>query len=387
MTSPAGNITVANFWSGARNSAGWTVQLRDGRFMECFTQGRAFLRLLKRAVASRNMDRVDTGTWTLNWTRLFHQAARRLGGSSVPFTEQQTLWTPEMLRYAIWFAFYRGQIGTTTPDAITLPPGANLVLPRSGVVPPDDGTGNTFPRPSCAESGTRTPEVVHPESYAPTPPPHPEPDSSLPSNFWGSDPNSARWTVQLPEGWHVCATSARMFLRDLKGSLSSASDPSDPGMWTSDYTDRLHRALEFEQGITPPFGPTQTDWSPVMLKLGIWYAYYRGRVRPEAISLPGAVVMPRSNVAPPNDGAGRNFFPPRCVPVSTPTNAPGSPAAPLPSPPSSADGPGDLSAAPSRLTPAAIRASLARVPTATWVKLGVVAVVSGALGVYLAKRY
>lgn len=324
MTVPAGQVEYrSDFWSSTPGSARWTVQLRNNQWRNCSTTGKQFLKKLKRSI-DRSVPASDPGTWNATWTGRLYSAVRRAGYQQIPFISSQTVWTPEMLRFAIWWTFYRGQIGTAFEDAITLPTSNLLTLPRSGVAPPEDGTGSVFSDPACAEPPA---DQLAPHPFTPTPtvPPPPTPTLDFTSaDFWSAAPNSARWQVQLANGQvRLCATQIRSFFRELKRQLAVVPNQNDPGTWTAEDTDRLHRALESlwndyashfsdvsqapiwaRSLLQVPFSRTQTTWDPEMLKYAIWYAYHRNDSSPDRITLPANLVLPRSNIAPPNDNQG-----------------------------------------------------------------------------------
>lgn len=140
--------TESNFWSGEPNSARWTVTLRTGAVRDCSTQARSFLRVLKNAVNNRLVNLAEYGIWSGTWSTNLRAALARAGldataRSSV--SDGQTRWTPEMLKVAIWYAYYRNTGAEW--NAVVLPP--NTILPQSGVMPPDDGQSYTFPAPTC----------------------------------------------------------------------------------------------------------------------------------------------------------------------------------------------------------------------------------------------
>lgn len=401
MTLPAGQVLErSDFWSSAPGSARWTVQLRNNNWRTCYTQGKTFLKKLKKAI-DRTVTVNDNGLWNATWTRRFVDAARRAGYRQVPFVDTQTIWTPEMLRFAIWWTYYRGQIGTTSVDAVILPPSDRLVLPRSGEPPPDDGSAGTMQNPVCVDPGAPGVQPVPETPPPPPPPPTPSQDFSS-SDFWSATPNSARWIVRRANGDRtLCATQARTFLRKLKSDLAVAPNLNDPGTWTAEETRQLYREIgTIRDGLLPriveanpdavplwgrditaqlPFSETQTNWTPEMLRYAIWYAYYRNDsdTAPSYIELPDQTQLPRSNAAPPNDGRGTTLTPPACVPVSV-TAAPSEPSGPAVFPPTPGSPEGSLGAVP-RSSATAAR-SMSRLKILTTVAVGM------AIGVYLGKR-
>lgn len=346
---PADRRYASDFWSGARDSARWSVTLRTGQELDCSVQARSFLRSLKRAVNRRATNQADAGVWTGTWSTALRAAlatARVDASTRSAVADGQTRWTPEMLRLAIWYAYYQR---TATPDAIVLPP--NTVLPQTGAQPPDDGLGYVFPSPNCRPVSAPAPVVTPPTSQG---------GATLPAaldfttgNFWSADPWGARWTIRLPDGAVIqCATSTKMLLRMVKSRLSTGFDPNDTGRWTAEWSDRLFRAVAAERrtpatsssplsslyaaASTPsPRFDTQSYWTPDMLRLAIWYAFHRESA-PEAVFLPAGVtrdhtLLPRLNADPPDDGRGTSLIDPSCrvaTQGSRPATAPGSPTAP-----------------------------------------------------------
>ena len=320
--------TESNFWSAEPNSARWTVTLRTGVVRDCSTQARSFLRVLKNAINNRAVNLADYGIWSGRWSTSLRAALATAGldataRSSV--SDDQTRWTPEMLKVAIWYAYYRR---TADWNAVTIPHGT--ILPQSNVAPPDDNQAYSFPAPSC-----RTAAVPAPPAQPPPAPPRVAPNTLdfSTADFWSADPWSARWIVHQADGttqW--CAISPRMFLRQVKQRLAAGFDPNDRGRWSSEETNRLYRGIRSEGRMAEsqiPFTPSTLQWTEPMLRMAIWYTFHLA-LDPSAIELPTNVALPQMNADAPDDGRGADaLVEPSCGPATALTG-PTTPVTPVP---------------------------------------------------------
>jgi len=302
----------SNFWSAQPLSAKWTVQLRDGSETHCATQIATFLRALKAAISRPRPASSAVVSWTAADTASLRSRASGLGLRDIPVSSGQTVWTPEMLKFAIWLTYHRSE----DRDSVMLPIG-HTTLPQSNVNAPDDRQATVIV-PLCTT--TAWPDIV-------VPPPRSTTTSSIPvrqpfsdpaftrADFWSGTSWSARWSVHHPDGAiFICATQGRTLLRAVKFAVGMTGfvPVNDPGIWTADWTARL-RQFAIDAGITGiTFPATQTEWTREMLQVAIWAAYARD-VWPSMIGLPATTVLPLSGVAPPDDGVGSELPTPSCL--------------------------------------------------------------------------
>ena len=337
---PEIDFTRSDFWSAERHSARWIMATRAGETRECASQVRTVFRAIKRALGRDTLSLA----WTAADTTALYTAVSRAGIGvlvSIPFTRTQTVWTPEMLSIALWYAF-----GRSVADASGVSVPARTTMPVSGQDPPQDGSAYTDVTPACwAIPAEDVVPVVTPAST-------PVDTFSLidwsAADFWSGEPYSARWSQTDPATGTVrnCATQARSLLRLVKSRITPLGyvSASNNGMWTAEYSDYLVRAYVsagYSEGALP-FARTTTTWTPAMLRYAI--AVAQG-VRPTQIELPSSVLqLPRSDVMPPTDGLDTVVAMPRCTDprrAGTPAPAPSPPtASPLPVAPVPAPTPG-----------------------------------------------
>ena len=363
------DFTRSDFWSAVPHSARWIMATRAGETRECASQIRTIFRALKRALGRDPLNLA----WTAADSTALHTRISRVGtGSmvSIPFTPTQTVWTPEMMGIALWYAFGRS-IAVAT--GVFVP--ARSTMPHSSQDPPQDGSAWTDVTPSCWS----LPAV---EAVVPSPPPPPPPDTfgsidwSM-GDFWSAEPYSARWLQTDPAAGTVrnCAMQARSLLRLVKSRIAAPGyvGVSDSGVWTAEYSDMLVRAYLSETADSPaaaalhaavwfvsgspgftesnlPFTRTTVLWTSAMLRYAIAAAT---GVLPSQIELPATVsVMPQSNVIPPSDGINDVVAVPRCTaPRSLGTPPPSPPGIPNTTPPSPVPGPGGTSILPAGVVP------------------------------------
>jgi hypothetical protein len=298
----------SDFWSGQALSAKWMVQLRDGSEKHCATQVGTFFRALKAAIGRPRPATSAVVSWTAADTASLRSRASGLGLRDYPVSIGQTVWTPEMLKFALWLTYHR----TEDRDSVLLPIG-RTTFPRSNVNAPDDHEATVIV-PLCTT--TAWPDIVSDIVLPSQPGRQPYNDASFTrSDFWSGTPWSARWSVQHPDGSiFQCATQARTLLRAVKFAVGIQGfvPTNDPGTWTAEWTARL-REFSVLAGIgNIGFSATQTVWTPEMLRIAIWTAYARD-VIPSMIGFPADTRLPLSGVAPPDDGIGTGLPAPSCL--------------------------------------------------------------------------